>query len=90
MEMKHISFLFGSGISLASAAQSVEELTQSVLHDRWLKTCRETFIPDGPVRSDDPPRRAAEALLELVHRGLDGALLAAVAAAHPVAAAQLV
>ncbi len=35
-------------------------------------------------------RRAAELLLELVHRGFDLALLLAVAAAHPVAAAQLV
>jgi hypothetical protein len=34
--------------------------------------------------------RAAQALLELVHGGLDGALLAAVAAAHPVVAAQFV
>ncbi|HRP03808.1 MAG TPA: SIR2 family protein [Opitutaceae bacterium] len=52
--MKRISFLFGSGISLASAAPSVKELTRSVLEDRWLITSRKTFIPDGLGRQDAP------------------------------------
>jgi hypothetical protein len=54
MKMTRISFLFGSGISLASGAPSVESLTRSLLQDRWLITSRKIFISDGPGRQDAP------------------------------------
>ncbi|HRE04233.1 MAG TPA: SIR2 family protein [Opitutaceae bacterium] len=52
--MKRIAFFFGSGISRASGAPTVDQLTNSILGDPWEFTSRETFVPKVPGVSSHP------------------------------------
>lgn len=77
MPKKTAAFLFGSGISVASGAPRVTELTRSVIDSPWWFHTDEKFYPVTPERgfTSDETAARAQNLIRILHDHITPVLL---------------